>query len=195
MPDTTKTTMYEALLAVQKETPALQKNAINPHFKSKYISLDNLMEAILPILNKHNFVWLTFPTFENEPTLHYELVYTPSGEKIEGTMPLQARSASPQDQGSAITYARRYSLMAVLGLVADEDDDGEKAQATVAGPISESNKRAILMSLEKLGRTPEEYEKIIGGPIDKLTNLKAQEALEQLKTLLLRQAQKAKEND
>lgn len=121
-------TLLEALLAVQSETPALQKSKINPAFKSKYVSLDTLMETVMPILNAHGLVWLTLPCRDEAgPALTYRLVHATSGEAVEGTMPLMLAKTDPQGQGSAITYSRRYSLMAVLGLVADEDDDGNKA--------------------------------------------------------------------
>jgi hypothetical protein len=55
------------------------------------------------------------------------LVHGESGEQMEGTMLLQAAKNDPQGQGSAITYAKRYALMALCGLSADEDDDGNKA--------------------------------------------------------------------
>lgn len=181
-------TMYQALLEVQNETPALQKNGINPHFKSKYITLDNLMEQVLPVLNKHGFVWLTYPTTQaGEPALLYELIYTHSNDaKLTGTMLLQTKGISPQDQGSAITYARRYSLMAVLGLVADEDDDGEKATEAVKAPISEVNKRNIVQLLTKLGKTESDWEIYKGKSIDSLTNVEAAAHIDELKTLTLR---------
>jgi hypothetical protein len=118
-------TLAEALLAVQADTPALQKNAINPHFRNRYISLDALMEQTLPVLNKHGVVLLQHPTqVEGLPALRTKLLHAASGEFDEDTMLLSAAKPDPQGQGSAITYARRYSLMSILGLVADEDDDG-----------------------------------------------------------------------
>jgi hypothetical protein len=60
--------------------------------------------------------------------LAYRLVHAATGDALEGSMPLMLKSADPQGQGSALTYARRYSIMAVLGLVPDEDDDGNRAQ-------------------------------------------------------------------
>lgn len=122
-------TLGEALLAVQKEAPALQRDAINPHFKNKYVSLDSLMGQILPVLHKHGFVLVQSPTVENgEPALRTKLLHAPSGEAIEDTMLLVLGKTDPQGQGSAITYARRYSLMSILGLVADEDDDANAAR-------------------------------------------------------------------
>ena len=182
-------TLYEALLEVQREVPAIQKNGINPHFKSKYITLDSLMSQVLPVLHKHNFIWITLPTTENsDPSLSYALIYTPTGEKIEGTMSLQAKGVSPQDQGSAITYAKRYSISALLGIVADEDDDGSKAQEAVASTVTEPNKRNLIQIAAKLNMDEDALEKRLGEPLDTLSNAKAIETIDKLKTALLRQS-------
>jgi hypothetical protein len=130
-------TLLEAILAVQRAAPKLQKNAINPHFKSRFISLDTLMGEVMPLVNGQDLVWLTLPgRDEHGPTLDYQLIHAPSGEKLDGRMSLMLAKADPQGQGSAITYARRYSLMAVLGLVADEDDDGNSASRKADKPAA-----------------------------------------------------------
>lgn len=132
------TGIASALLAFQKDAPALQKNAINPHFKSKFISLDSLMEQVLPVLNKHDLVLTQFPAYvlgagdAIQPALRTRLMHAGTGEWIEDTMPLLLAKNDPQGQGSAITYGRRYSLMAVLGLVADTDDDANAASTSPA---------------------------------------------------------------
>ena len=127
--------LIKALHAFQAEAPALQKNAINPHFRNRYISLDALMDAILPPLNKAGIVLLQMPTTleGGTPALTTRLVHADTGEALEATMPLVLEKENPQGQGSAITYARRYSLMAMLGLVADEDDDANAASKPGAG--------------------------------------------------------------
>ena len=61
------------------------------------------------------------------PALLYRLAHATTGEVLEGVMPLLLDKQNAQGLGSAITYARRYSLCAVLNIVADEDDDGQKA--------------------------------------------------------------------
>jgi len=149
-------TLAEALLAFQSEAPSLQKNAVNPHFKNSYISLDELMESVLPVLNKHGLVVLQFPTalerdtqkFDDGgsrvvlgeiPALRTKIIHAPSGESMEDVMPLMVAKSDPQGQGSAITYARRYSLMSVLGLVADNDDDGEAASGRSYGTTKKSS--------------------------------------------------------
>lgn len=122
------TNLYQALFAAQQEMPDLQKNAINPHFKNKYISLDSLMEQVMPVLHKHGILLLQAPaSINSEPALETVLVHAESGEALAYAMPLVLERDNPQGQGSAITYARRYALMSILGLVADEDDDAQKA--------------------------------------------------------------------
>lgn len=141
-----------ALLAAQQEMPALKKTATNPHFKSKFAPLDTIVETVNPILHKHGLVWSTLPGHdEYGPALTYRLSHAPTGDAIEGTMPLLLSKQDPQGMGSAITYARRYALCAVLNLVADDDDDGARAGTT--RPSSTSTRQS--------GRTEKPYEKQI----------------------------------
>jgi hypothetical protein len=146
MAEVIKPTMIEDLLSLQKELPAIQKTGINPHFGNKYVPLEELMSQVLPILNKYNFVLLQKPTtLDGEPALKYQIIHT-SGEIIEDVMPLLSKNPDPQGQGSAITYARRYSLMSLLGIVADQDDDGNQGtpratgQPTVTAPSASPRK-------------------------------------------------------
>jgi hypothetical protein len=84
---------------------------------------------------------MTFPSRDDDgPTLRYSLVHAESGEAVSDTMPLLLGKDDMQGFGSAVTYARRYALCAVLGLVADEDDDGNAAAAT--GSASSGPRRA-----------------------------------------------------
>jgi hypothetical protein len=127
--------LHAAVLAIQSEIGTLQKNALNKHFGNKYISLDSLVEHVQPLLTKHGLTWMTFPTYMDDgaPALRYELRHVesqttaPRDGGIGGTMPLLLEKQNAQGLGSAITYARRYALCAVLNIVADVDDDGEKA--------------------------------------------------------------------
>lgn len=124
-----------ALLKAQGDMPGLQKNSINPHFGNKYISLDSLMTQVLPILNKHGLVLVQAPSIAGtEPALTTTIIHATSQENIQSQMLLVLDKDSPQGQGSAITYARRYALMALLGLVADEDDDANAATGAKPAP-------------------------------------------------------------
>lgn len=127
--------LLPALLAVQSAAPTLPKDKTNPHFKSKYTPLDTIVETIGPLLAKHGLTWVACPTYgpDGHPALNYRLSHAQTNEGIEGTMPLLLSKPDAQGMGSAITYARRYSLCAVLNLVADEDDDGNGAGGKSTG--------------------------------------------------------------
>lgn len=142
--------LLDAMVAVQSEAPTLPKNATNPHYNSKFVPLDTIVEQIGPLLAKHNLVWTACPVRDEhgDPALRYRLSHAPSKEFIEGVMPLLLAKEDSQGMGSAITYARRYSLCAVLNLVADDDDDGnantgEQAQASSGGKPSESQRKFL----------------------------------------------------
>jgi len=80
-----------------------------------------------PILAKHGLAVAQFPTtLDGEPALITYLLHA-SGQVLSDTMKLCAAKNDPQGQGAAITYARRFAYMSVLGLVADADDDGNTA--------------------------------------------------------------------
>lgn len=132
--------LTQKLLEAQKDMPALQKNAINPHFGNAYISLDTLMEQVLPILNKHGLILSQIPSsIGDEPALQTMIINAEDGDSLHGTVPLILDKDNSQGLGSAITYARRYALMAFLGLVADKDDDANAASAAQQRPRRRSS--------------------------------------------------------
>lgn len=123
-------TLPEALLAAQKNAPALQKDSINPHFGNKFVSLDSLLHNILPVLNDAGLVVTQWPTFNSELGRHSlvtRVTHAATGESVSEEMLLNVGKDDMQGLGSAITYARRYALTAVLGLSADVDDDANSA--------------------------------------------------------------------
>lgn len=121
-----------ALVAAQAEFSAIPKNSDNPFFKSKYADLATVVAVTSPILAKHGLGLSQFPSGTQEhPALTTYLIHS-SGQFVACEMPLYLPKNDPQGQGSALTYARRYAYMAVLGLVADEDDDGNAASPKIA---------------------------------------------------------------
>lgn len=150
--------LLEAILAVQAEVGTLPKNAVNPHFKSKFTPLDTIVETVGPVLVKNGLVWRTYPTVKDgRPALRYRMAHAPSGEVDEDTMLLMATKEDPQGQGGGITYARRYALCAYLNLVADEDDDGNAGSGKQsAGELARAKSRmgdeekALLAEADKL---------------------------------------------
>jgi hypothetical protein len=135
--------LNSALLDAQRAMPSLQRDKINPHFGASYLSLEGLMGSILPVLNENGMVLtqLTTTLDDGSGGLTTRLTHVETGETIESTMPLIMDKQNAQAQGSAITYARRYSLMALLGLVADEDDDGNAASPAREKKTSREDKK------------------------------------------------------
>lgn len=116
-----------ALVKAQKAFgPALKTNT-NPHFKSKYADLSACVEAVIDALND-NGIALIQRNVETESGVCVETVFVhESGEMLSsGPLHVPAAKQDPQGYGSALTYARRYSLMAACG-IAPEDDDGNAA--------------------------------------------------------------------
>lgn len=117
--------LIPALLAAQTEMPAVERDGTNPHFKSKFTTLGNLIRTVKPVLNKHGIALSQFPSQDDQgnPTLVTLLLHE-SGERIHYEAPLLLPKDDPQGQGSAITYMRRYALASALGISDQEDDDG-----------------------------------------------------------------------
>lgn len=116
----------------------IKKSADNPFFKSKYAPLPDILEAIAEPLQTAG---LTFAQFPDGDSLTTVLMHVESGEWMQASYAMHPVKSDPQSVGSAITYARRYALAAILGLNVDEDDDGNKAsQPTAKADKPEDNR-------------------------------------------------------
>lgn len=126
--------LSKAFVALQADLTPVAKSAVNPFFKSKYAPLPEVMETIQPLLAKHKLAVMQPMThLDGEPAIKTILVHE-SGEMIEEVSPVFLDKKNAQSHGSAITYARRYGVMSLLGLVADEDDDGHRASSAPKAP-------------------------------------------------------------
>ncbi len=117
----------KALAAAQSEMANATMNKENPHFKSKYADLSVIRDAVMPALNKNGIAVVQLPTLTATGFVLITQLRHTSGETIEAIYPLP-QNGRPQEIGSAITYARRYSLAAICGISAEEDDDGNRAE-------------------------------------------------------------------
>ena len=124
------------LLEIQKNLPTLRKSAENPHFRSAYVPLEQVMEELLPALNKAGILLIQAPCYVGGtlPALVTKLVDTETGKEMAYTVPLVLDKQTPQAMGSAITYLRRYSIMSILGLVGEADTDAEAAMSRPSKP-------------------------------------------------------------
>ena len=112
-----------ALAAAQGMMENAVMNRVNPHFKSKYADLAAIFDAARKPLSANG---LAIVQTIGDGVLHTRLLHT-SGQWIASEHPLPM-SGRPQEIGSALTYARRYSLSALIGIAADEDDDATGAE-------------------------------------------------------------------
>jgi hypothetical protein len=116
-----------ALVKAQRGFAPALKTSTNPHFRSKYVDLAGCVEAVVDSLNASGIA-LIQRTSQDDTGVTVETVFVhESGEMLEcGKLHVPAAKQDPQGYGSALTYARRYSLMAACG-IAPEDDDGNAA--------------------------------------------------------------------
>lgn len=141
-----------ALLAAQKRLKNPEKNALNPHFKNHYADLGASMDAAKEACNAEDIAIIqTFaPTAYGHVGVTTIAVHK-SGEYIGGTCVIPLDRDNAQGYGSAATYARRYSVQALVGMVAEDDDDGNAASRSEAkrpasnGPtnVNKSPKKGI----------------------------------------------------
>ena len=124
-----------ALSKAQGKFSAIPKGEENPFFKSKYAGLPDVVKTASPVLSEFG---LSVSQFIHQNELGEDCLKTylmhESGQFIEFSMKLYLGKLDSQGMGSATTYARRYAYMSVLGLVADLDDDGNKASFAAREP-------------------------------------------------------------
>lgn len=121
-----KENIYSALLKFQKLGISIKKGETNPHFKNKYADINEILSKVTKPLNDLGVVIIQRPTTEGLLTV---LHHVESETSVEGLLEF-VQKTDAQKLGSNITYNRRYSLVAMLGLE-DEDDDGNTASSKV----------------------------------------------------------------
>lgn len=133
------TNLANALMLFQLKVSKIEKDANNPFFKSKYASLSNIQEAIYTPLAESGLIYSQSPSGQNGLTTI--VIHAESGEYFMDTyiMPVSKQN-DPQAVGSSITYAKRYALVAMLGLNIDDDDDGNEASKPSEKKKEEDNR-------------------------------------------------------
>ena len=121
--------LAKSLVETQKELKQPLKDAKNPFFKSEYVPLENVAEAITQTAAKYGLAFSQYATTTESGNVSVgTIVFHESGEYIEyPPLILKPENTKPQSIGSAITYAKRYALSAIFGITSDKDDDGNKA--------------------------------------------------------------------
>lgn len=153
-----------AFVKAQSQFKSVPKTAVNPHFRSKYASLDDILAMAVPVLNANGLSLMQSVDGETISTT----VFHESGQWISsGPMKLLIDKQNMQGMGSAITYGRRYSVASTLGIDSDEDDDGNGASnppaarkpvaASASTPAAEAKKPTTGYD-EKLNQSCEKWQ-------------------------------------
>ena len=159
----------KALSQFQAKMGKVSKDATNPFFNSKYATLSNILEAIKTPLLESGLSFTQFPTGQNGLTT--VLMHGESGEYMQTDYFMNPSKSDPQAQGSAMSYMRRYSLAAVLGLNFDEDDDANAATHGSSQPQDAANSKVVAAEKPWLNQDSKVYEKIVERLKKKTTNI------------------------
>jgi hypothetical protein len=168
-----------ALNRAQAAVKPVSKNKTNPHFRNNYADLGAVWDACRDALAANELSVLQLPTAAEPGYCGLETILLHvSGEFVSSTAQIPLGKNEPQGYGSALTYLRRYSLAALLGIVADDDDDASAAQpprgashhpqqrrpAPTPPPrqAADDPERAALVAqlAERKGAKPEAFEKV-----------------------------------
>lgn len=186
-----------ALAKAQTEMGKALKQSNNPHFKSKYADLGNVMDACLPALNAAGIAVIQ-PTGEDDHGRFVETVLIhESGESLNCRVPLILNKNDMQGFGSAVTYARRYGLMAMAG-IAPEDDDGNAAAKAAPKPeapksISADQFREIQALIETTNTDEAKFCQFMN--VTELHGMNAKQAADAIAMLKKKQAKIEAEHD
>jgi len=122
------------------------KSATNPFFKSKYSTLESVIDSIRESLSNNGIALVqVIESVEGKTTINTTLLHS-SGQFIGGTYQVNPVKNDPQSYGSAITYGRRYALLGIMGIAPSDDDDGNKASHNHQ---AENHNKMLLEKFEK----------------------------------------------
>lgn len=128
-------TPTQALVRAIGDCGNVQATRINPHFRSKYFGLGDLLSQVKPILARYDLALLQIPNSNEERiSIKTQILHGSSGHIFEfDTLGIKAAGINLQAQGSAMTYLKRYAIATILGVAGDDeqDDDGNAASRPI----------------------------------------------------------------
>lgn len=136
--------IFTALSKFHEEVGKIKKSSTNPHFKNKYADVNTVLDAIREPLKNAGLCFVQLPQQGGLKTI---LATTEGDEQIESFLEYELSKKDMQGLGSAITYARRYALVSMLGLEAEDDDGNE---ASKPREIKSLNSRENVLEIESL---------------------------------------------
>lgn len=146
--------LFAAYVKAQAGMGAVFKDAANPAFKSKYASLAAVNDATIPAFNAQGLAIVQAPSFDGEMLSVETYVIHTDGGWLKSTLSVRPAKIDAQGIGSAVTYLRRYGLMAMAG-VSPEDDDGNAA-SSVPGRFTTAPEKVTLSEAAHLEKVADE---------------------------------------
>lgn len=126
-----------SLAKAQGEMENAAKRSVNPHFKSKYADLAEIVNTARPVLTRHGISLIQIPSYDGQVALVETVLLHESGEWISGVSSSSLQKADPQGIGSATTYLRRYAVAAFCFLAQENDDANAATHGQNRQPKSE----------------------------------------------------------
>lgn len=176
--------LLESLAQFNKQVKPITKEANNPFFKSKFADLTTIQQTIKEPLAENKLIVTQGNVWINEQMfVQTKVWHTETGEFIDSVFPVIVNKQSAQDYGSAVSYAKRYSLSGLLNLIIqDEDDDAEKATDRKPKDEVGQDKRLYLLTLMEAKTWSDEVKNKLATKIENMTTMSQyNEALKSLK--------------
>jgi hypothetical protein len=152
--------VIKAIQEANLEISNPKNNAVNPHFKNKYATLDSVLTMLRPILTKNGLVLVQNVSTDDRFVSIETGLYHISGQYIiSDKLQMSAEKATAQGQGSAITYGRRYQLSAFLNIASEDDDDANHVSDKKEPEKQKGNISTALKAISE-SKTKEQLEKI-----------------------------------
>lgn len=182
----------EALAKAQAEMKNPALDSVNPHFKSKFANLASVRNAVVPVLAKHGLsIWQDLTNTDRGVACRTIITHSSGQQVTFGPLEMPAMKLDAQGLGSAATYARRYSLMAALCIVGDEDDDANaasKSNGKDASTITDKQAADLESLIQEVGADKAKFLKFVrAGTIAEIRAESYAECVRQLEAKRVRQ--------
>jgi hypothetical protein len=144
--------LITALIKFQKAVPAIPKNKVNPFYGSKYAELSTCIDTCTPVLTANGLAVIQLVKVDGARNVLTTMVCHESGEFLESSIYLP-EIADPQKLTASVTYLRRSTYLAAIGLVAEDDEDGNslvsqpKPQVKAPSTPASDAQKALLKKL------------------------------------------------
>lgn len=162
--------LSEALSAAQAEIRSAMKTKINPHLRTKYADLDDCWDAARSPLTKNNLAVTQWTAVVAKTVTVTTVLQHKSGQWMSSSLTMESLDPTPQKVGAVLTYGRRYSFCAAVGLTSDDDDDGQfkGSMASKDAPLPEGlvytaaeDQRKVLKTYLQGGNLAEVQQKVV----------------------------------